>query len=186
MAIFKGDDILILLLKTLRQHNYDTFLHSKRVASVSILIGEKVELTEAEINDLMTTALLHDIGKIKIPTETLNKDTPLSKEEIALIKNHPLYGVDLTQGYSEKILNSIKYHHEFFNGNGYPYKLKGESIPVFSRIIAIADALDAMTKPRPYRKTPLSHDEAWGEIEIHSGSQFDPYIVRKIEHLPYG
>lgn len=171
-------------LQLLKQHDYKTFLHSRRVASLSILIGKKVKLTEKENEELMITALLHDIGKTLVPERILNKTTTLNRYEILLLKKHSIYGADLiSENYSKNIINGVKYHHEFYNGNGYPDKLKGESIPLNARIIAIADAYDAMTNSRPYRKKALRPDEAWGEIQIHSGTQFDPYIVKKIIKL---
>lgn len=138
-------------------------------------------LSERELEELKTVALLHDIGKTMVPRELLNKTTTLSKEEIVLLKNHSIYGANIMKGNCPRsIYDGIKSHHEFFSGNGYPDKLKGEDIPIYSRIIAIADAFDAMTNSRPYRKNPLQFDEAWGEIEIHSERQFDPYIVKRL------
>lgn len=168
-------------LQILKLHDYSTYLHSRRVASLSILIGEGVGLLEKEVNELLITALLHDIGKIKVPEVILNKDSLLNEDERKIIKNHPIFGVETIGDYfPQDVLNGVKSHHEFYNGNGYPDKLKGEEIPIYSRIIAIADAFDAMTNSRPYRNKPLSFDEAWGEIKIHTGTQFDPYIIKKL------
>lgn len=148
-----------------------------------MLIGKKVGLLEKEINELLITALLHDIGKIRVPINILNKIGGLNEQEWIVIKQHPTNGAEsLGNIYSPEIKNGIKSHHEFYNGNGYPQGLKGESIPVFARIIAVADAFDAMTNSRPYRSRPLPWDEAWSEIKLHAGNQFDPHIVGKLSN----
>lgn len=168
-------------LQLLKQHDYETYLHSRRVCSLATLIGETLGLLEKEINELFITALLHDIGKLKIPINILKKTSRLNERDWIVIKQHPVDGAEAASNlYSLEVENGIKSHHEYYNGNGYPNKLKGEAIPIYSRIIAIADAYDAMTSIRPYRNKPLSHHEALSEIEIHSGSQFDPYIVKNL------
>lgn len=173
-------------LQMLKEHDYSTYLHSKRVERLSILIGEKLALSEKEINELSITALLHDIGKLKIPTEVLSKEKPLTEKERLIIKCHPINGAEMARGhFSSNIIDGIESHHEFFNGKGYPYNIKGDDIPVYSRIIAVADALDAMTNVRPYRKKPLSADEALSEIEVYANYQFDPYIVKKLVKQMY-
>lgn len=184
-----GGDILNELknyLTMLKVHDYDTYLHSRRVASLAILLGEKVGLVEKEIDQLMVAALLHDIGKVNIPKRILKKPGILNANERMEILNHPNYGVQIIKGsdcFSKEIINGIESHHEYFNGNGYSNGLKGEDIPIFARIIAVADAFDAMTNFRPYRSKPLSYSEALSEIQIHSGSQFDPYLVKNIKKI---
>lgn len=169
------------LLNTLKKHDYATFLHSYRVSDFSVYLGRQIKLTEAEINQLAIAALLHDIGKIKIPLNLLHKTEQLNAAEWEKIKRHSQYGASILIKYPiivhQDIINCVYYHHERYSANGYPSGLKGEEIPIYARVVAVADALDAMLNPRPYRKTPLSYDEAIGELQIHAGTQFDPYIV---------
>lgn len=123
--------------------------------------------------------MLHDIGKIKIPKSILLKKEKLNNNDWDIIKQHPEIGYKITkrQHINKDILEGIMSHHERWNGNGYPCGLKGEEIPLSGRIISIADALDAMLNPRPYRHYPLSVNEALTELNIHAGVQFDPYIA---------
>lgn len=174
------------LLKELKTYDCDTYLHSIRVAELSVLIGENVELSKMEINQLRIAAMLHDIGKTKVSLKILHNTTKLSKAEWHEIMRHPKYGVNILINYRgvypQAIIEGVYSHHEHYNGKGYPIGIRGESIPVFARIIAVADAMDAMVNPRPYRMVPLSRDEALSEIRIHSSTQFDPYIIHKINH----
>lgn len=171
-------------LKLLRRHDYDTYLHSCRVGFLAESIGKKIELDKTEINQLIITALLHDIGKAKISLEILHKTSTLTDKEWSEITHHPKYGVDIISknivAFPQEIIEGIYSHHEHYGGKGYPLRKKGENIPVFSRVIAIADSIDAMTNLRPYRNSPLSLDEALSEIQVHSGSYFDPFIVNRI------
>ncbi len=143
---------------------------------------EKVSKLVAKIfpdnDNLVLAGLLHDIGKLEIPLTVLNKAGPLTIEELDLIKRHPLYGMKIVQGmgYCDEIANSVLHHHERWDGNGYPGGLKGNAIPLFSRIIAVADAFDAMITNRPYKRA-LANDEAISELVTKAGYQFDPGIV---------
>jgi len=149
---------------------------------------EKVSKLVAEIfpdnNNLVLAGLMHDIGKIEIPLTVLNKAGPLTIEELDLIKKHPLYGVKIIQGmgYCDEIANSVLHHHERWDGNGYPGGLKGTAIPLFSRIIAVTDAFDAMLTNRPYKRA-LTKDEAIRELIAEAGYQFDPGIVEDFVSL---
>jgi HD-GYP domain-containing protein (c-di-GMP phosphodiesterase class II) len=133
-----------------------------------------------EINLLKVISNLHDIGKIAIDEQILNKPGKLNEEEWAEIKRHPEIGYRILSSSSEyaEISEDILSHHERWDGDGYPQGLKGKDIPYRARIIAIADAYDAMTSDRPYRKA-LSKEEALAEIIRCSGTQFDPSIARK-------
>ncbi len=124
--------------------------------------------------------MLHDIGKIKIPKSILLKKEKLNNNDWEIIKQHPEVGYKITkrQHIGKDILEGVMSHHERWNGNGYPHGLKKENIPLFGRIIGIADALDAMVSCRPYRYFPLSVDEALTELNVHAGIQFDPYIAK--------
>ncbi len=129
-------------------------------------------------NSLQISALLHDIGKIGIPESILNKEHKLLPEEIKTIEKHPLLGAEILEPINEfkTISLGVKYHHERFDGNGYPCGLKGDEIPLIAAIISVADAYDAMTSDRPYRKS-LAKDAVIKEIETNKNKQFSPTVV---------
>lgn len=141
-------------------------------------LGFQLGLSDVVLSDLFILAALHDIGKIGIPDQILNKKTRLSPEEWEIMKKHPEIGYRIAQSAPElsPIADKILSHHERWDGNGYPQGLRGEEIPLISRILSIADAYDVMTNGRPYQP-PLSQDEALEEIKRCAGTQFDPYIV---------
>lgn len=146
-------------------------------------IGKCIGLDPKELKNLWYAALLHDLGKIQIPKTLLSKRERLSNKDWDIIRQHPENGSKLIKREriaSKEIIEGIITHHERYSGTGYPKGLKGDAIPLFGRIISIADALDAMISPRPYRNVPLVIDEALVEIRINTGTQFDPYIVREL------
>lgn len=153
--------------------------HSKRVSEISLLIAREMNFDEEQIELLEYAADLHDIGKIGISELIISKEGKLTVDEYEIIKTHPLVGETIVEPvpFLQEIKPIIRHHHERFDGYGYPDGLAGEEIPLMSRIILIADAYDAMTSDRPYRKA-LSHEEAVKEIRKHSGSQFDPKVVK--------
>jgi len=153
--------------------------HSERVTELSLKIAREMGFTEEELERLRLSALLHDIGKIGIEERILRKETPLNNEEYEKIKEHPEVGARILlpiRELKEDVIPAVRSHHERWDGNGYPEKLKGEEIPLFARIIAVADTFDAMTSDRPYRKAK-STQEAFREILRNSGTQFDPQVV---------
>lgn len=152
--------------------------HSERVTHFALLIGEKMRFQENDLKDLELGGLLHDVGKIGIYDVILNKPGALTKEEFEVVKRHPQKGVALLEPIKQlnRMLPCIKYHHERFDGTGYPDGLKGERIPLWARILAVADAFESMTGKRPYRSA-FSTDEAIDELKRCSLSQFDPSIV---------
>jgi len=166
----------------MKKHDYATYVHSLRVACISTSIGQGLTLAPAGLKSLYYSALLHDLGKVDIPKSLLNRVEKLTLKEWEIIHQHPVTGAGIlqTENIPEDIIAGIRTHHERWNGKGYPYGLAGENIPLAGRIIAVADALDAMTSARPYRIRPLSFDEAVGEIQSLSGQQFDPYIVNSL------
>ena len=152
--------------------------HSDRVAYYSKLIGEKLGLSEEDLNTLYEGALFHDIGKIGIPDSVLKKAGPLSPDEYDDIKNHPSIGAHILMPAKifDNLIPIVKYHHERYDGKGYPEKLVGENIPYLARIVSVADSFDAMTSDRSYRAR-FTLIKALDEIEAGKGKQFDPTIV---------
>ncbi|MBM4339137.1 MAG: response regulator [Deltaproteobacteria bacterium] len=152
--------------------------HSDRVKRMSLAIARQMGFSEEKLENLEYGALLHDIGKIGIKDEILQKEGPLSKAEYKYIQEHPMIGVKIVEGvefFKEK-LPMIRNHHEHYDGNGYPDGLAGEAIPLETRIISLPDAFDAMTSARPHRGViPLQ--DVLGELEKCKGKQFDPKIV---------
>ena len=136
------------------------------------------------IRDIETAAILHDIGKIGIPDEILNKKGNLTNQEYEIIKNHSKIGERVLIKVKDfhTVRNAILYHHERFDGKGYPDMLTGEDIPIEARIISVADAFDAMTTNRPYR-LGMTLEQAKNIILEESGKQFDPDIVEAFQHL---
>lgn len=155
-----------------------TMGHSEKVAEYSRLIAEKMGL-EAKVIDLAyLCGMVHDVGKLSIPEDVLNKKGPLSTEEYKVVKGHCRMGAEILSHISwlEEMVPGIESHHEKYNGSGYPSGLKGEQIPLLGRILAVADAFDAMTSDRSYRKA-YTVEKAVEELRKNAGSQFDPEVV---------
>ena len=152
--------------------------HSHRVTLFSLAIADALMLTGDVKDTLQLSALLHDIGKLGIPEDILCKPARLTKEEFEIIKQHPIIGTRIIEPIKplQKILPGMRHHHERYDGRGYPDGLKGREIPLFGRIISVADTYDAMTSDRSYRKG-LSSDIALEEIQTCAGTQFDPMVV---------
>lgn len=153
--------------------------HSQRVAAYALAVGRKFLLTVEELSTLYRAALLHDIGKIGIGDEVLNKAGLLTGEEYGLVKEHAALGGVITQeiAFSRGVAPLIRHHHERYDGQGYPDGVSGEDIPLGSRILAVADAYDAMTSERSYRPA-MTPEQAVAELEHGAGQQFDPTVVR--------
>ncbi|HEX3692638.1 MAG TPA: HD domain-containing phosphohydrolase [Solirubrobacteraceae bacterium] len=158
----------------------DTFHHTERVASTSASIAARLGLGAKEIEILREAALLHDVGKIAIPDSILFNPGKLSAEEYEVMKTHTTLGAKLLTGSGSPVLQMgtliAESHHERWDGNGYPHRTAGETIPLIGRIVAVADVFDALTHERPYKRAwPLQ--QALDEIERGAGSQFDPRVV---------
>jgi diguanylate cyclase (GGDEF)-like protein len=164
-----------------------TFKHSKRVFSYAVDMAEILELNEEERRLLVLGALIHDIGKLEIPRDILNKKTKLTEDEWGIVKKHVLWGreIVLVTDKFKDLVPLVELHHERYDGKGYPHGLKGQQIPRLSRMLCIIDSFDAMTTERPYQPTK-SFAEALQEIKHCSGTQFDPelagHFIRYTEH----
>ncbi len=174
----------IAMAAAIEAKDHYTHGHTSRVTNYALEIAKKLCQKNKKIDnnkffdDVRISGLLHDIGKIGVPESILNKEGPLDPEERKKINEHPMIGVSILQPIRELeiVMLSVKYHHERFDGKGYPEGLKGDEIPLIAAIISVADAFDAMVSDRPYRKGFL-REKAIEEIKLQSGKQFDPNIV---------
>lgn len=153
--------------------------HARRVSGFATAIGRRLRLDVQSIEHVSLAAFLHDIGKIGTPDAVLMKPAALTPGERAVMEQHAERGARMLAGVPDmqEVADAVRYHHENFDGTGYPEGLSGEQIPLSARIIRVADAYDALTSPRPYREA-LDHDAAAGHLEQFSGTQFDPQIVQ--------
>ena len=167
-----------LLLKNIKLKYDNEQIHIERVSQYCVNIAKEMSFTKSEIEKINTAAGLHDIGKITISPEILNKPGRLTRDEYEIIKKHPETGYQILKSVDEyaSLAIDVLYHHERIDGKGYPEGLKGEEIPLVARIIAVADAYEAMTAKRPYH-IPKTKEEAMDELVRCSGTQFDPEIV---------
>ena len=172
------------LEKNLWTRSHETKEHCIRIQEMACRMGFIVDLSASEMNNLKMLAYFHDIGKIAIPNSLLDKPGKYSLEEWETFKKHPEIGYRIALSSPElaPIAEAILFHHEHWDGRGYPIGLKGEAIPLMSRIITIADAYDVLINGRPYQK-PVSQEQAWREIARCAGSQFDPELVRTAMEL---
>jgi HD-GYP domain-containing protein (c-di-GMP phosphodiesterase class II) len=155
-----------------------TSKHSQRVRSISVDIGRQMRVSAGELEALEWGGLLHDVGKIGVPDSILLKQGRLTREERITMNAHPVLGAQII-GPVDRLapeLPVIRHHHEWYNGSGYPDRLMGDEIPKLARILHVADAFEAMTADRPYRKA-LSIEQALAELRKFAGVQFDPEIV---------
>ncbi len=156
-----------------------TSKHSWRVKEIAGDIGRVMRLTEADLEALEWGGLLHDVGKIGVPDNVLLKQERLNREERMIMNAHPVLGAQIIAPVARlsRELPIIRHHHEWYNGSGYPDRLIGDEIPMLARVLHVADAFEAMTAQRPYRMTPLTAEQALGELRKFAGIQFDPKVV---------
>jgi putative nucleotidyltransferase with HDIG domain len=169
------------IMSTVKQKDVDTFDHCVRVSRMSKLLASAAGLNEFDARIVEYAGLFHDIGKVGVPDEILLKPAKLTEEEYQIMKSHPVLSAKILDplGHLEffgKTLPGVLFHHERFDGRGYPEGVKGEDIPLASRIILVVDTFDAMTWSRPYRKG-LSAEVAYKELADFAGRQFDPKLV---------
>jgi putative nucleotidyltransferase with HDIG domain len=167
----------LLALTTLKNYDNYTFTHMVNVSILTMGQARGLGIDGPLLREFGLAALMHDIGKVRTPLEVLNKPDKLTDEEYAIMKRHSVLGCDIVQAADMPVeARWVRHHHERFDGRGYPDGLAGEEIPLESRIILVADAYEAMTSDRPYRKAP-GEEIAVAELRKHAGSQFDPQVV---------
>ena len=180
-----ADNLLVSNIETLQvlgsaiaKRDSDTDIHNYRVTIYSVSLAEAVGLQHSLIRGLIKGAFLHDAGKIGISDEILLKPGKLTKKEFKMMEQHVIHGIDIMEGsdWLKDAIHVVGFHHEKFNGEGYPYGLKGETIPVTARIFTIADVFDALTSIRPYKEA-MSFEEAMAVLEEGRGTQFDPTLL---------
>lgn len=166
------------LVNTLEARDPYTRGHTDRVTTIAKAIAKRMNFVKEDLAALEIGALLHDVGKIGIPDSILHKPGPLEQSEFEQIKRHPGTGEGILKNiaFLEGAIPSVLYHHERYDGKGYPEKKSGHQIPLMGRVIAVADSFDAMTSDRPYH-TKMSDEEAVDELKKGSGTQFDPAVV---------
>lgn len=180
------NDTIEVLVAALDAKDSFTRLHSERVAAIASSIAKRMGFDEHDVKRITYAARIHDIGKVAIPDSILLKPSKLTPEEFDLIKTHPTKGLELLKPMQSRLSNEVRavimHHHERWDGNGYPSRLKGEQIPLWARIVALADAYEAMTAGRAYSAAKKPR-EALNEIIMHAGQQFDPQVVKHFEAL---
>ncbi len=174
------DGLIDIINNILNFRDPYTFSHSERVAAVSLLIANEMNLTDNQIETIHYAAHMHDIGKIGIPDIILNKPGRLDKNELFIMQKHSAIGFTILKRLPvfNEIADIVLHHHERYDGLGYPSNISGEDIPFQSCIIAVADSFDAITSNRSYRKGQ-PYEYAYQEINNHKGNQFCPDIVNK-------
>jgi putative nucleotidyltransferase with HDIG domain len=173
-----NDSLLETLAEVIDLRDPNVLGHSKRVTAYAVALAEKMGLNEKQVRLIHKASLLHDIGKLGIPNEILMKPSRLTPIEYEAIKKHADLGGNLVKNSPSllALVPIIRHHHEFYNGMGYPEKLAGNQIPIEARIVSVADALEAMTSDRPYRKR-FTISQVIDELRTFSGTQFDPLVV---------
>ena len=177
--ITMSNETILSIARTVDAKDTNTSEHSYRVSEYSVAIAKRLGFSDEKCENLRKMALLHDIGKIGIPDAILNKPAKLTDEEYAVMKTHVTLGAEILKDFTliDNVDVGALYHHEKYDGTGYCHGLKGTEIPIEARIIGIADAFDAMTANRVYRKQ-LDIDYVINELRRCSGTQFDPKLVK--------
>jgi HD domain len=184
MAQFAGEQrayaaTMNALCQAVETKDYYTRGHGDRVSRGAVMIARQIGMNSARADAIRFAGMLHDVGKLGVPTQVLQKTGPLTEDEFAAIQLHPMRGLEIVReiGFLYEALNGIMHHHERIDGRGYPMGLAGHEIPEFARVIAVADAFDSMTTTRSYREAK-SIDQAIVELRRGASTQFDPLIVQ--------
>jgi HD superfamily phosphohydrolase YqeK len=173
------DATIAALCQAVETKDYYTRGHSERVSKGSGMIAQEIGMRPERVAAVRYAGMLHDVGKLGVPTKVLQKSGPLTEEEYAAIQLHPMRGLEIVRdiGFLDEALKGIMHHHEKVDGRGYPMGLAGDEIPEFARVISVADAFDSMTSTRSYRDA-RSVEDAIAELRRSAGSHFDPSMVR--------
>lgn len=173
-----NEELLLTLARSLDLRDPHVMEHSKHVSRYAVYIAQEMGLPEEQLETIRKAGLLHDIGKLGVREEILFKPDRLTAEEFELVKEHVTIGADLVRGCHtlEPLAPFVLYHHEWFNGQGYPHGLEGTEIPLEARILSLADAVEAMASDRPYKKA-MSPPAIRDEVKRCAGTQFDPVVA---------
>jgi putative two-component system response regulator len=179
-------EILRRLARAAEYRDDNTGEHTRRVGETSAAIARSLGMDGREVELIRRVAPLHDVGKIAIPDSILLWPGPLEQSQIEVMRTHTVIGGDLLGGSGFELLDRAAEialsHHEHWNGQGYPFGLAGENIPLFGRVVEVADTFDALTHQRPYKEA-WSVNQAWAEIERDAGSRYDPSVVAAFERV---
>src|SRR5262249_11809314 len=177
-ASYRIEQSIQVLLHFLEYKCLHLYQHSLRVQSIADSLAQRLFLSEEEVSAIEQAALLHDVGKIMLSNDILQKTGKLTQQEFEALKQHSASGARLLQQMKmpEKMIRLVYHHHERWDGSGYPDGIAGNTIPLGARIIALSDAFDAMTSHRPYQH-PRTSAQALAELERCAGTQFDPFLI---------
>ena len=183
-ASYQIEQSMQILLHFLQYKCSDLYQHSLRVQSIAYNLAQRLSLSEAEISTIEMAALLHDVGKIMLSNDILQKEGKLTHQEFEVLKQHSASGAQLLHRMKmpAKMIPLVYHHHERWDGYGYPDGIAGHTIPLGARIITLSDAFDAMTSHRPYQH-PRTSAQALAEIERCAGTQFDPFLIHHFCNL---
>ena len=166
-----------LLTERLETHDPDSAGHAERVTVLALQIAAALRAGAGRLDAIRTGGPVHDVGKLAVDPSILRKPGALDPDEVESIRRHPELGVRMLEGVLRRGLECVLHHHERWDGTGYPHGLAGDEIPIEARIVALADAYDAMTSERPYRRA-LTREEALAEVRRCAGTQFDPQVAQ--------
>lgn len=177
-------EVILGFAKSIQERDIITYEHSRRVATYALRLARYLGWSRRAARNLALAALVHDLGKTWITNDILNKSGALSADERRTMERHPVIGASILVGcdVGQFFVDTVLYHHEAWDGHGYPSGLRGEAIPLSARILSVADVYDVLTSQRPY-KEPLSEEAARERIGLGSATSFDPTIVQAFLHL---